>query len=83
MANPTTTSRTQTLAAELRDLRARLRAGGGPDKTQKQHEQGKLTARERIAISCARRIFVIVSGHHEPAFTVASFATTITSRAWM
>jgi hypothetical protein len=22
--------------------------------------------RQRIAISCARRIFVIVSGHHEP-----------------
>src|ERR1043166_9675195 len=35
--------------------------------------------RERIAISCARRIFLIVSGHHEPAFTVAPFATTTTS----
>ncbi len=34
----------------------------------------------RIAISCARRILVIVSGHHEPAFTVASLATTTTSR---
>ncbi len=36
--------------------------------------------RERIAISCARRIFLIVSGHHEPALTVASLATTTTSR---
>src|SRR6266576_190170 len=36
--------------------------------------------RWRIAISCARRIFLIVSGHHEPAFTVASFATTTTAR---
>src|SRR5438128_3083894 len=36
--------------------------------------------RDRIAISCARRIFLIVSGHHEPALTVASFATTTTSR---
>ena len=35
---------------------------------------------ERIAISCARRIFLIVSGHHDPALTVASLATTTTSR---
>src|SRR6266850_2135407 len=34
---------------------------------------------ERMAISCARRIFLIVSGHHDPAFTVASLATTTTS----
>src|SRR4029453_8555528 len=34
----------------------------------------------RMAVSCARRIFLIVSGHHEPAFTVASFATTTASR---
>src|SRR2546425_5250567 len=33
-----------------------------------------------MAISCARRIFLIVSGHHEPAFTVAYFATTTTGR---
>jgi hypothetical protein len=36
--------------------------------------------RQRIAISCARRIFRIVSGHHDPALTVASFATITTSR---
>ena len=35
---------------------------------------------QRIAISCARRIFLIVSGHHEPAFTVASLATMTTLR---
>src|SRR5712692_2841446 len=35
--------------------------------------------RERIAISCVRRIFLIVSGHHDPAFTVASCSTTTTS----
>src|SRR5690349_8152334 len=33
-----------------------------------------------MAISWARRIFRIVSGHHEPAFTVGSFATTTPSR---
>jgi 3-methylcrotonyl-CoA carboxylase beta subunit len=36
------------LAAEVRELEARLRQGGGPDKIRKQHDQGKLTARERV-----------------------------------
>lgn len=40
--------RLATLAAEVRELEARLRLGGGPDKVRKQHEQGKLTARERV-----------------------------------
>ena len=35
---------------------------------------------QRIAISWARSILGIVPGHQEPAFTVASFATTTTSR---
>jgi acetyl-CoA carboxylase carboxyltransferase component len=34
----------------LRELEERLRAGGGADKVKKQHEQGKLTARERVAL---------------------------------
>lgn len=33
---------------ELRALEARLRLGGGPEKIARQHQQGKLTARERI-----------------------------------
>ncbi len=32
------------------DLEERLRLGGGPEKIEKQHQQGKLTARERIAL---------------------------------
>ena len=40
--------RLRELTAELQELEARLRFGGGPDKTDKQHQQGKLTARERI-----------------------------------
>ncbi|HEX6589226.1 MAG TPA: acyl-CoA carboxylase subunit beta [Longimicrobiales bacterium] len=46
--SPPAADRPQTLAGELRELRTRLRAGGGPDKVAKQHEQKKLTARERI-----------------------------------
>ena len=40
--------RLQELTAELRQLEAKLRLGGGPDKIERQHQQGKLTARERI-----------------------------------
>ena len=40
--------RLRQLTAELRALEAKLHAGGGPDKIEKQHQQGKLTARERI-----------------------------------
>lgn len=38
------------LAHELHRLEERLRAGGGPEKIEKQHKQGKLTARERIEL---------------------------------
>jgi len=40
--------RLRELTAELQELEARLRLGGGPDKIERQHSQGKLTARERI-----------------------------------
>ncbi len=43
------TTRLRELSAELRALEARLREGGGADKAAKQHQQGKLTARERVA----------------------------------
>jgi 3-methylcrotonyl-CoA carboxylase beta subunit len=40
--------RLRELTAELQELEARLRLGGGPDKIERQHSQGKLTARERL-----------------------------------
>jgi 3-methylcrotonyl-CoA carboxylase beta subunit len=43
-------SRLRTLAEEIRVLEEQLRAGGGADKIERQHKQGKLTARERIAL---------------------------------
>src|SRR5687768_10305707 len=46
------TSRLRELSAEVRELEARLREGGGPERAAKQHEQGKLTARERVAALC-------------------------------
>jgi 3-methylcrotonyl-CoA carboxylase beta subunit len=41
-------SRLREMSAQVRELEARLRLGGGTDKIDKQHKQGKLTARERI-----------------------------------
>ncbi len=46
------TTRLRTLSAEVRELEAKLREGGGADKIARQHKQGKLTARERIARLC-------------------------------
>ena len=46
------TTRLRELSAEVRELEARLREGGGADKIARQHSQGKLTARERVAGIC-------------------------------
>jgi len=50
IANVETTKRLRQLTDELKQLENRLRLGGGPDKVERQHQQGKLTARERIAL---------------------------------
>ncbi|CAN5848658.1 acyl-CoA carboxylase subunit beta [soil metagenome] len=43
-------TRGEILSDELRELESRLKAGGGAKRVGKQHEQGKLTARERIGL---------------------------------
>ncbi|HEX2781368.1 MAG TPA: acyl-CoA carboxylase subunit beta [Gemmatimonadaceae bacterium] len=45
-------SRLRQLASEVRELEDRLREGGGPERIERQHAQGKLTARERVAKLC-------------------------------
>ena len=45
-------SRLRRLSDEVRALEARLRLGGGADRIERQHAQGKLTARERVAQLC-------------------------------
>src|SRR5947208_2336868 len=40
------------MVAAVRELEERLRQGGGADRIARQHKQGKLTARERIARLC-------------------------------
>jgi acetyl-CoA carboxylase carboxyltransferase component len=46
------TSRLRDLGAQVRELEERIRQGGGPDRIARQHKQGKLTARERVAFLC-------------------------------
>jgi 3-methylcrotonyl-CoA carboxylase beta subunit len=46
------TTRLRELSDEVRELEAKLREGGGADKIARQHSQGKLTARERVARLC-------------------------------
>jgi 3-methylcrotonyl-CoA carboxylase beta subunit len=46
----TASSRLGRLSAEISELRAQLHLGGGADKIEKQHQQGKLTARERVQL---------------------------------
>ena len=49
-AATTPAGRLSALSAELKSLRERLREGGGQKRIDRQHEQGKLTARERIGL---------------------------------
>jgi len=46
------TSRLRELAEETRALEDRLRQGGGAARIERQHRQGKLTARERVDLLC-------------------------------
>jgi 3-methylcrotonyl-CoA carboxylase beta subunit len=46
------TSRLRQLASEVRELETRIRGGGGAEKAARQHQQGKLTARERVERLC-------------------------------
>jgi 3-methylcrotonyl-CoA carboxylase beta subunit len=47
------------MSAAVRELEARLREGGGADRVARLHNQGKLTARERVTALCDRgRVFL-------------------------
>ena len=51
------TTRLRELTEELQKLESKLRLGGGPEKINRQHEQGKLTARERIELLLDKQSF--------------------------
>ncbi|HEY7890605.1 MAG TPA: acyl-CoA carboxylase subunit beta [Solirubrobacteraceae bacterium] len=58
MSTDEKTSLLRPLAEDLHARRAQIRLGGGQEKIDKQHERGKLTARERIALLVDEGTFV-------------------------
>jgi acetyl-CoA carboxylase carboxyltransferase component len=63
------TSLLRTLAEDLRERRERIKLGGGPEKIAAQHEQQKLTARERLALLIDDGTFVELGIHGRPHFS--------------
>lgn len=49
-ASKSSGGRLRRLSDELARLETKLRRGGGPEKIERQHDQGKLTARERVEL---------------------------------
>jgi 3-methylcrotonyl-CoA carboxylase beta subunit len=76
-------SRLRGLTEELRGLEEQLRAGGGADKIRKQHEEGKLTARERVGLlldegAYAQEIGLLVAyDQYEGGAPAAGVVTTV------
>ena len=48
MANDDTLTWMNELTAEMEERRKRIEAGGGEERIKKQHDAGKMTARERV-----------------------------------
>src|ERR687892_2310813 len=57
------------LRARLRQMEEQAELGGGQERIQKQHEAGKLTARERIDLLCDPGTFVELGIHGRPHFS--------------
>jgi len=78
-------SRLRQLSDQLLQLETRLRAGGGPDKIDRQHQQGKLTARERIELlldkdSYAQEIGLLVAYDQYDGGAPAAGVVTVVGR---
>jgi acetyl-CoA carboxylase carboxyltransferase component len=59
---------------ELHGRRAAAKLGGGEEKVERQHERGKLTARERIELLCDEGSFVEMGIHGRPHFSQGAMA---------
>ena len=57
------------LVEDLQERRERIRMGGGEEKIARQHEQDKLTARERLALLIDEGTFVELGMHARPHFS--------------
>jgi acetyl-CoA carboxylase carboxyltransferase component len=60
------------LVEDLHERRARIRAGGGAERIARQHEAGKLTARERLDLLLDAGTFVELGMHGRPHFSQAA-----------
>jgi acetyl-CoA carboxylase carboxyltransferase component len=59
----------RSLVEDLHERRAQARSGGGPEKIERQHEQGKLTARERLDALIDAGTFTELGIHGRPHFS--------------
>jgi methylmalonyl-CoA decarboxylase subunit alpha len=59
----------RSLVDDLHERRAQARLGGGAEKIERQHAQGKLTARERLALLIDEGSFVELGIHGRPHFS--------------
>ena len=59
----------RSLVDDLHERRERARAGGGEERIARQHEQDKLTARERLALLIDEGTFVELGIHGRPHFS--------------
>jgi 3-methylcrotonyl-CoA carboxylase beta subunit len=78
--------RLRALTQEYRELEERLRQGGGADRIEKQHSQGKLTARERIALLLDPRTSLLEIGllvAHDQYEGQAPAAGVVTGIGWV
>jgi 3-methylcrotonyl-CoA carboxylase beta subunit len=78
-------TRLRELAADLQQLESRLRQGGGPDKIERQHKQGKLTARERVDLlldksSYSQEIGLLVAHDQYDGAAPAAGVVTVVGR---
>jgi len=68
-AEPAPPSRLRSLAEDLHERRAKARLGGGEERIARQHDAGKLTARERIALLTDAGTFTELGIHAQPHFS--------------
>src|SRR4051812_15133219 len=57
------------LVEDLHERREQARLGGGPEKIERQHDQDKLTARERLALLIDEGTFTELGIHGRPHFS--------------
>ena len=74
MTTDASTSLLRPLAEDLRARRAQIMLAGGETKVAAQHDRGKLTARERLALLIDDGTFMELGIHGRPHFSQASMA---------